>query len=129
RANSLLGDVPDFSEITFKNIRGWLADGTEVALGGQTVLFRLPTTSVRPTEPEWASQITLFPNPAASTLNIRSEEVRPDQLMVFDNLGRLLREFEANTLTLNIDDLKSGIYYLKIIVEGESAYRKFIKSE
>ncbi|MEM8585309.1 MAG: hypothetical protein AAGF87_13605, partial [Bacteroidota bacterium] len=41
RANSLLGDVPDFSEITFKNIRGWLADGTEVALGGQTVLFRL----------------------------------------------------------------------------------------
>ncbi|WP_139263255.1 GEVED domain-containing protein [Flammeovirga pacifica] len=65
-----------------------------------------------------------YPNPTEGQLYYpTSEEVT---LIVTDALGRELKR--KNTNTINISDLKSGLYYLRIIEGGNESIQKIIKN-
>lgn len=77
----------------------------------------------------------LYPNPASDVLNIALElRERADiQLVVFDNLGRNLFDFQSeNALgefnkSLPISDWEAGFYFLKIRLGERESMVKFIK--
>ncbi|MEM6396247.1 MAG: T9SS type A sorting domain-containing protein [Bacteroidota bacterium] len=124
--NQYLESVDSVS-VRFKNIRGWLADGTEVALGARTSWFRPAPSSAN--EPEWEEEIIIFPNPATNILNLSSGLVKIDNLEIYDNLGQLIIQHKRPSTQIDISSIHSGLHYLKIEAEGKIIFKKIIVSE
>lgn len=75
---------------------------------------------------------SLFPNPANSNVHVRmaAVAVSNQSYEVLDLSGRVLKQGEVNagSFTLSVEDLQSGIYFVKVIREGgDSVTRKFSK--
>lgn len=74
-----------------------------------------------------SSSFALFPNPVRNSLNIKYESVNNVRFEIIDRTGIIV---ESGTLTsdvLNIDNLSSGVYYLRVNENGNYATQKFIK--
>ncbi len=76
-------------------------------------------------------KLTLWPNPSSDILNISSDDAALKQVRIFTPEGLTVKHFDAvsvkGRLALNISDLASGIYFIKIETDKGSALRKFIK--
>ncbi len=75
---------------------------------------------------------TLSPNPTNALLNINSGKAINGnvKIEVIDALGKILiseEHKELNQTSINVSDLSSGIYFVKIISEGNTSTKKFIK--
>ena len=62
-------------------------------------------------------EMSLFPNPTSGELFIKGMSLEPSTVQIFDQLGRLLRRqeldpFVGNT-TLNVDGIRSGLYFVR----------------
>ncbi|MEM8585310.1 MAG: T9SS type A sorting domain-containing protein [Bacteroidota bacterium] len=122
-------DPPSFSTaVQFKNIRGWLSDGTEVGLGSQGTVLNLEQPSGL-NEPAWANAVNVYPNPVRETLNVSSLERALDQIEVIDNLGRVLTTNRTPQTPMDVSHLPAGIYRLRLTIGSESIYRSFSKME
>ena len=88
----------------------------------QVVSFRI-TTVGKP-------GFTLFPNPATSSVKINmNSNTNATALLIYDITGRLLQQqpVNNNSLLVNIDNLKQGIYYF-VLQDGANRYtQKVIK--
>jgi hypothetical protein len=69
----------------------------------------------------------LFPNPAGSSITLRCDKPM-EHIAVLNSVGKIVEEriVEAKQAELNLE-LPQGIYYLHIVVEGQSFIRKFVK--
>tara|TARA_B100002051_G_C16390332_1_gene464868 strand:- start:19 stop:639 length:621 start_codon:yes stop_codon:yes gene_type:complete len=67
----------------------------------------------------------LFPNPAQNVLNIQSQE-QIDSVRIFTLEGRLLLQ-TANP-SIDISQLKAGLYLVQIMAQGQTATKKFLKN-
>ncbi len=72
-----------------------------------------------------AVAITIFPNPAKDLINLRCAK-EMSNLSLFDASGKLVKKFDAmgQEMSLNIQDLSTGIYYLKSTVEDKSTINR-----
>lgn len=69
--------------------------------------------------------ISIFPNPASSSINIETE-LEISKIEIFNVQGELVKT--ANTKNISILDLASGMYFVKIIFEDNSILiKKLIK--
>lgn len=76
------------------------------------------------------NKISLFPNPATNTVNVRIDDLTGSaQLKVFDVMGKMVINQQTNkTVTeLNIAKLSSGIYMLNISDVNGVRTMKFVK--
>jgi uncharacterized repeat protein (TIGR01451 family) len=77
-----------------------------------------------------AAQFTIHPNPTENILNINGKNLI-DKVVVVDINGRIVKEFFYDTPTLatqlDITELNSGIYFLKITSNQISITKKIIK--
>ncbi|MEM6396245.1 MAG: T9SS type A sorting domain-containing protein [Bacteroidota bacterium] len=122
-------DPPSASTtVRFKNIRGWLADGTEVSLGGMDsdIAINLPNSVG---EPEWASAIEIFPNPTKDIINIRSGEITLDRVEVMDNLGRVVIEQDSIIQRVDVSQLPKGMYRIRLSAVGQYINRLVLKGD
>ncbi len=71
--------------------------------------------------------VTIYPNPIQRSFNIKLNDNVLEKVIVFNELGKKIYK---NTFTkVNILHLKSGIYYVKIVLKnGKTAIKKIIKS-
>ena len=71
---------------------------------------------------------SVFPNPAHDVLNVESEQPIV-VLSLFNAMGQNLQNWmpSDNTVQLNLSDLPSGVYFLKINTLESSLSYKFIK--
>jgi len=69
---------------------------------------------------------SMFPNPAQNTLNIGAINEGQLRLTFFDILGKQVKKVTHNRGLLSIDDLKSGIYFVKIEQGKHSETKKLI---
>src|SRR5690606_9515240 len=81
---------------------------------------------------EWlASQFNLYPNPAANVVNItNSENMQVQQVTVYDVTGKQLSMQTFNNETeiqLNVENLASGVYMLRIETNAGIAVKKLVK--
>ncbi len=74
---------------------------------------------------EFANKFSVYPNPAASYVNITSE-VNIDNVELYNSIGQLVLEKKENAKQLNVENLKSGVYILKIYSGNLSAIKKVL---
>ena len=72
-----------------------------------------------------SKELHLYPNPAQNQLNIKTG-LPIQKVQVFDFQGKLVKVVE-NQKQLDISEIKSGIYLMKIYSEGRILSQKFVK--
>ncbi|MBU2652225.1 MAG: T9SS type A sorting domain-containing protein [Bacteroidetes bacterium] len=77
-------------------------------------------------------ELMLWPNPTLGKLNIKNEELKIDKVELVDLFGKILMvnipEPATSNLQLDISRISPGIYFLKIITDGQMIVKKVIKS-
>jgi hypothetical protein len=75
-----------------------------------------------------ANNFSVSPNPVINLLNIQTIAV-VDQIVVYDVLGKLVKEATPNVVSPSVDmsGLNSGVYFLKVTIEDSSKTVKIIK--
>ncbi len=88
-----------------------------------TAVFR-PTQGINDVE---AREVTLYPNPATSTVTLAGLEAG-SRVMVLDLNGRQVFDLRASDaeLTLDLSDLAKGAYFVRVVGSHATAVRKLI---
>jgi len=76
------------------------------------------------------SNLKIFPNPTTGELKIDNEEMRIDNVEVYDMMGRLLQSKIVNLqseIVIDISHLSIGVYFLRISTEAGEVVRKVLK--
>lgn len=104
-----------------------LADQTSRPVTGQTSDFSVSgTTTVR--EPEWANDLSIFPNPLrGEVLSISSSQRVFDRISLWQLDGRCVREFTGNERRLPLNALPAGTYLIRWEINGQQVTRRLIK--
>jgi hypothetical protein len=75
------------------------------------------------------SSFDVYPNPAKDQLAVRSLQLANCTIKIYDALGAEVFQTHISHLTavtsIDISNLKEGIYFLKIVTEKNIAYKKF----
>ncbi|EDP70447.1 CHU large protein; uncharacterized [Flavobacteriales bacterium ALC-1] len=75
-----------------------------------------------------ASNVKVYPNPANDFINIESNNAQITEVKLYDILGKqVLSQYELSNNRLDISDLTSGVYFMKISANGNSITKKVIK--
>lgn len=77
-----------------------------------------------------SSSFLVYPNPAENILNIDTSNQFIKSYAIYDNQGRIVKDSRLNSgvnFTIDISNLQSGIYLLKINSSDKSITKKFIK--
>ena len=74
----------------------------------------------------------LYPNPGSTIINIESDSIIPYQFTsIFNSLGIMVKsgsvEKDIRKTSINIEDMSSGIYFLKLESDNKYEFKKFIK--
>lgn len=72
------------------------------------------------------SKVIVFPNPSNSFIQIKSAST-VDKLTVFDSLGKVVPLQTQNNNEINVENLANGIYFIEILTDNETIYKKFVK--
>ncbi|TAF10853.1 MAG: T9SS C-terminal target domain-containing protein [Flavobacteriia bacterium] len=74
------------------------------------------------------SQVKLYPNPTASTLNIEAL-ANIQSIAIYNIIGQevMTKEVNSSTISLDVSSLKSGVYVIKTMIDGNLSSTKFIK--
>jgi hypothetical protein len=74
------------------------------------------------------SQVKLYPNPTASTLNIEAL-ANIQSIAIYNIIGQEVMTKEANssTISLDVSGLNAGVYVIKTMIDGNVSSTKFIK--
>ena len=86
----------------------------------------IPATGI---EENASHEIAIFPNPASDILNITSSETI-SEIEIVNTLGQVVKRIEVNSdkAVCDVEELKAGVYVVRIHTEGAVvSQRKFIK--
>lgn len=78
---------------------------------------------------DFSNRINIYPNPATSDLNIKGENII-NSIQVLDVKGSVLlleNNINSKNTTLNIQDLKTGLYFIKVNSGTKTQTLKFVK--
>jgi len=71
----------------------------------------------------------LYPNPATDVITIQSGSIKVSTVEVYDILGKNViaqNDFTNTNITVNVSELKAGIYFVKIYANNSSSTKKII---
>jgi len=76
-----------------------------------------------------ARDVSLYPNPATSILNIEIREGSFDEIMIFATSGKLIQTINPreNSLEVDVSGLSAGMYFVRFVSEGLAFTKRFIK--
>lgn len=79
------------------------------------------------TESELNNQINVFPNPATNNIYINSYII-PEKVSIMDLTGKelLIKEPKSGNEIISVEDLSSGVYFVRISINHSMFYRKII---
>lgn len=139
-----ISDGSDLFHLSFEVIAP-TKDSSEVSLSGivvenyQNVKLNYRVNTAKFKIADWISTtagirvsthpMVVYPNPARALVTIESEE-KMKELVLVDEVGQILKTINPNderTLSINMADIKPGIYLLKIHTASELKVVKLIK--
>lgn len=90
--------------------------------------FKLEAGDILSTNDLEGNNFAVYPNPVQDVMNIRSNEV-VDNVQVYDVLGKLVMEVAPNAVspTVNMSELTSGAYFVRVSINGSAKTVKVIK--
>ena len=71
--------------------------------------------------------IKIYPNPTTHQLTIESEKLTFNEIEVITITGLKVKSFQQNIKTINVSDLPTGIYFIKLFSEEKVFTKKFVK--
>ena len=73
-----------------------------------------------------AMEFKIYPNPAQDVINIDSN-IQKYEYQLINNIGQVvMRGMLSGENTISVENLNNGIYFLKLIAEGEVSVNKVI---
>ncbi|WP_397363093.1 T9SS type A sorting domain-containing protein [Olleya sp. R77988] len=69
-------------------------------------------------------EVSIFPNPATTQLNIKNV-TNLKEVTIYDVLGKTV--LQSTSLSINVEDLSKGVYIVKIETENETITKKVVK--
>jgi hypothetical protein len=76
--------------------------------------------------------LRIYPNPTSGDLNISVDvSAKMNEISIIDLNGRIVKSIigiSTNQISINLDDYNSGIYFVKILSNGNQITRKIIKN-
>jgi len=90
-------------------------------------LFRYINPSLSVTDLELNQTFSIFPNPTNNSFSIESTSTITE-LSIHDIQGKLIKRFSVNQERYNIENLTSGLYFLKIRSNLGEVTKKLIKN-
>ena len=77
---------------------------------------------------DFGTYFTLYPNPANDVLNIQTKQDLPvNSIEVYNQLGQVVLAVTNTVNSIDVTDLASGTYFVKVNTEKGSANSKFVK--
>lgn len=81
------------------------------------------------------SAFSIFPNPVTSVLNIKFNCVNAGSVnvLVYNTIGAIVKTEQLfvisgeNNLTINLGELSTGVYTIKMVIDGDVQTKKFVK--
>lgn len=76
------------------------------------------------------NEISIFPIPTNSEINIQSKEAHINQYLIFNHLGQVVKNeqgLQEHQINLGIHDLPEGNYWIKVVTEEGYLYRQISK--
>ncbi len=83
-----------------------------------------------PFVPNWEYNVSIYPNPATTTLNLTSTATSDFELAILDITGKVIKtdKMSDQRFTFDVSDLASGMYMLRLVsTDGASKVVKFVK--
>ncbi|MDP2688368.1 MAG: T9SS type A sorting domain-containing protein [Aequorivita sp.] len=78
------------------------------------------------TEADFFEDLSIFPNPVSSTLNIKtSGNISFEKAKVYSTLGTLI--LETSEKQINLETLSAGIYFVEVVTNKGNVTKKIIK--
>ncbi|MEA3505737.1 MAG: DUF4465 domain-containing protein [Bacteroidota bacterium] len=99
---------------------------------GNIASDKIVITVIHSTEVEEGedNEISIYPNPFTNNLNISLNEYTTKNIIIRDVSGNIIfanENFISNKLTVNLNDIPAGIYFVTIISDKEKIVKKIIK--
>ena len=77
---------------------------------------------------DFSTQFTLYPNPAKEVLNIQSKNsLEIQSIEIYNLLGQVVLAVPNTTNAIDVSNLKTGTYFVKVNTEKGSSNTKFVK--
>ncbi len=104
--------------------------GGEIGLACEDEVSIPIQVETNPFVTEWEYNISIYPNPASTTLNLSSTGTSDFELSILDITGKVIKTEKMldQTFTFDVSDLASGMYMLRLVSrDGASKVVKFVK--
>jgi hypothetical protein len=72
------------------------------------------------------SNLSFYPNPTSRKLSIDTE-LNINEINIIDLRGNILNSIKNNLNDINVSDLPTGIYFLKVMTDEKIITKKFVK--
>ena len=108
-------------------------DGTVIFSGGEFGASEATNivVSALSVDEFFFNNIGIYPNPTNDVLNIKlSNNDLPDSYSIYTILGQLINQRKINSLSdlsINTSNLSNGMYFIKILKEGNTVSLPFVK--
>lgn len=89
-------------------------------------LYKYQDPSLSVNDEELENSISLFPNPTINSFNIKTNKTI-ESIIIYDIQGKTVKSFDAEMDSYSIQDLNSGLYFVKIKSDKVEIIKKIIK--
>ena len=73
------------------------------------------------------NNLKIYPNPTSQELTIGNNKLIINEITIIDITGKNIKTIKQNTNTINVADLPSGIYFIRLITDYETITKKLVK--
>ena len=73
------------------------------------------------------NSVKMYPNPATESICIVSEKQNIDRIIIYSILGNQAKEIQSGFINIALQDLKPGMYFIRIKLENGSVFKRMIK--
>jgi uncharacterized protein YjdB len=99
-------------------------DGSGVT--GSAIITISNQNSLGISDSELVNNISIYPNPATSEINISSDNFI-ESIEFIDVFGKVIKSILNSNNTIDVSNLSNGLYFLQVYTKEGSAIKKFIK--
>jgi Secretion system C-terminal sorting domain/SprB repeat len=90
--------------------------------------FEIAISTIGTEDNVLAQSISVFPNPVTEILTIKTS-VSLTSIQLFDDKGRLVKTFSPSATQLDLSQLPSAVYFLRLQAENDFAMKRVLKTK
>ncbi|NND61597.1 MAG: choice-of-anchor B family protein [Flavobacteriaceae bacterium] len=110
------------------NVYPYFASGVVQINDRSGGFFLVKASSLGTSESELAQNLSIYPNPASTTLTVETNEIQISEITLIDVVGKVLlseENLDVTQKTLDISSLSKGIYFVNV---NNDTTKKIIKN-